>query len=70
MYNFQKKRMKIQDFTCETNFFFGTLSFSIWAMLATWLYPGAFHKIFKNAILSLFECLIIPNAYIIGIERA
>jgi hypothetical protein len=31
-----------------TNFFFGTLSFSAWAILATWLNLGAYQKLQKK----------------------
>jgi hypothetical protein len=40
-----KKKVKNQDSMDETNFFFGTLPFSPWAVLATWLHVGALHKI-------------------------
>jgi hypothetical protein len=41
-------KMKIQDSTNKTNFFFETLPFSPWAMLATWLHPGALQKLQEN----------------------
>jgi hypothetical protein len=34
------KKMKNQDFMGKTNFFFSTLPFSPWAILATWLHVG------------------------------
>jgi hypothetical protein len=36
--------MKKQDSMDKTNFFFSTLSFNPWAVLATWLYIGAPQK--------------------------
>jgi hypothetical protein len=36
-----KKYSKIQDSTDKTNLFFGTLPYSPWAMLATWMHLGA-----------------------------
>jgi hypothetical protein len=40
----EKKRVKNQDTMGKTNFFINTLSFSPWALLATWLYVGAPQK--------------------------
>jgi hypothetical protein len=40
--------VKIQDSTSKRNLFFGTLIFSSWAILATWLYLGAPHKLQEN----------------------
>jgi hypothetical protein len=40
-----KKKVKNQDSMGKTNFFLSTLSFSPWAVLATWLYGGAPQKI-------------------------
>jgi hypothetical protein len=37
----RKKKVKNQDSMSKTNFFFSTLSFSPWAILATWMYVGA-----------------------------
>jgi hypothetical protein len=39
------KKVKNQDSMGKTNFFFSTLPFSPWAVLATWLHVGAPHKI-------------------------
>jgi hypothetical protein len=36
-----KKKVKNQDSMGKTNFFLGTLPFSLWAILATWLHVGA-----------------------------
>jgi hypothetical protein len=38
------KKMKKQDSMGKTNFFFSTLPFSLWAVLATWLHIGAPQK--------------------------
>jgi hypothetical protein len=35
------KKMKTQDSMGKINFFFGTLPFSPWEILATWLHIGA-----------------------------
>jgi hypothetical protein len=35
------KKVKNQDFLGKKNFFFSTLPFSPWAVLATWLLVGA-----------------------------
>jgi hypothetical protein len=37
--------MKNQDSMGKTKFFFSTLSFSPWAILATWMHVGAPQKI-------------------------
>jgi hypothetical protein len=37
--------MKIQDPIGKTIFFFGTMPFSPWAVLATWLHIGAPQKL-------------------------
>jgi hypothetical protein len=39
------KKVKNQDFTSKINFFFSTMPFSPWAVLATWLHVGAPQKI-------------------------
>jgi hypothetical protein len=39
------KKVKNQDSMDKTNFFFGTVPFSPWAVSATWLHVGAPHKI-------------------------
>jgi hypothetical protein len=39
------KKVKIEDFMDKINFFFSTMPFSPWAVLATWLHVGAPHKI-------------------------
>jgi hypothetical protein len=39
------KKVKYQDFTGKKNFFFGTMSFSPWLVLAIWLHVGAPQKI-------------------------
>jgi hypothetical protein len=39
------KKVKNQDSMGKTNFFFSTLPFRPWAVLATWLHVGAPHKI-------------------------
>jgi hypothetical protein len=36
--------MKFQDSMHKTNFFFGTLPFSPWVVLAMWLHMGAPQK--------------------------
>jgi hypothetical protein len=44
----QKKKVRKsenQDSMGKTNFFFSTLPFSPWAVLATWLHVGALQKI-------------------------
>jgi hypothetical protein len=44
----QKKKVKKvqnQNFMGKTNFFFSTLPFNPWAVLATWLHVGAPQKI-------------------------
>jgi hypothetical protein len=40
-----KQKVKIQDSMSKTNFFFGTMSLSLWAILATWLNIGVPQKI-------------------------
>jgi hypothetical protein len=45
---FKVKKVKNQDFIGKTNFFFSTLSFSPWAILATWLHVGAPQKIHEK----------------------
>jgi hypothetical protein len=37
----QKKKVKNQDFMGKTNYFLRTLTFSPWAVSATWLHAGA-----------------------------
>jgi hypothetical protein len=44
MWNFYKKKWKIQDSMDKTNLSFGTLPFSPWAILATWLHLEALQK--------------------------
>jgi hypothetical protein len=39
------KKVKNQDFMGKTKFFFSTLPFSPWTILATWLHVGALQKI-------------------------
>jgi hypothetical protein len=39
------KKVKNQDFMGKTKFFLSTMSFSPWAILATWLHVGAPQKI-------------------------
>jgi hypothetical protein len=39
------KKIKIQDSMGKNNFFFSTLPFNPWAVLATWLHVGALQKI-------------------------
>jgi hypothetical protein len=41
----QKRKVKNQDSMGKKNFFFSTLPFSPWAVLATWLHVGAPQKI-------------------------
>jgi hypothetical protein len=41
----KSEKVKNQDFMDKTNFFFSTLPFSPWAILATWLHVGAPQKI-------------------------
>jgi hypothetical protein len=40
--------MKTQDSMSKTNFFFNTLPFSPWVVLATWLHVGAPQKIHEK----------------------
>jgi hypothetical protein len=42
------KKVKNQDSMGKTNFFLSTLSFSPWAILATWLHVGAPQKIIQE----------------------
>jgi hypothetical protein len=49
-----KKKVKIQDFLGKTNYCLGTLSFSHWAILATWLDLGTSQKIQENLIYNPF----------------
>jgi hypothetical protein len=37
--------MNIQDLIDKTNFFFGTMLFNPWAVIATWLHLGAPQKL-------------------------
>jgi hypothetical protein len=49
MHNFFiKKKVKIQDFMGKTIYFFGTLPFSPWVVLATWLHLGASQKLHEK----------------------
>jgi hypothetical protein len=41
----QVKKVKNQDFMGKKSFFFSTLPFSPWVVLATWMHVGAPHKI-------------------------
>ena len=43
-----KEKVKNQDFIGKTKFFFGTLPFNPWAVLATWLHVGALQKIHEK----------------------
>jgi hypothetical protein len=38
------KKVKTQDSMDKRNFFFGTLAFSPWVILATWLHPQQIHE--------------------------
>jgi hypothetical protein len=42
------KKVKTQDSMGKTKFFIGTQPFSLWAILATWLYVGAPQTIQEN----------------------
>jgi hypothetical protein len=42
--NKNKKIMKTQDSMGKKNFFFGTLTFSHWAVVTMWLHVGAPQK--------------------------
>jgi hypothetical protein len=42
------EKVKIEDSKSKTNFFFTTMPFSFWAVLATWLHVGAPRKIHEN----------------------
>jgi hypothetical protein len=42
------KKVKNQDFVGKTNFFFSTMPFSPWAVLATWLHVGVPQKIHEK----------------------
>jgi hypothetical protein len=37
----QKRKVKNQEFMSKTNYFLKTLTFSPWAVSATWLHVGA-----------------------------
>jgi hypothetical protein len=39
------KKVKIQDFMGKPNYFLGTLPFSHWVVLATWLHLGTPQKL-------------------------
>jgi hypothetical protein len=45
---FIRKSIEILDFMDKTNFFFDTLPFSPWLILATWLHLGAPQNYMKN----------------------
>jgi hypothetical protein len=49
------KEVKTWDSIGKTNFFFGTLSFRPWAILAMWLHMGATKKYIKNEFTTHFE---------------
>jgi hypothetical protein len=42
------KKVKNQDSMDKTNFFFSTLLFNPWVVLATWLHVAAPHKIHEK----------------------
>jgi hypothetical protein len=44
------KKVKIQDFMGKTINFFGTVPFSPWAVLATWMHLGAPQNYMKNKL--------------------
>ena len=48
-------KVKIQDSTSKSNFFFDTPPFNPWAILITWLHIGAFQKYKKNEFTIHFE---------------
>ena len=44
----ERGKIRIQDFIDKTNFFFGTMIFSPWAILAMCLHMRAFQKIYEK----------------------
>jgi hypothetical protein len=42
------RKLKTQDSMDKTNFIFGTLPSSLWAILAAWLHVGAHKKIYEK----------------------
>jgi hypothetical protein len=56
------KKVKNQDFMGKTNYFCSTLSFSPWAVLATWL--------LKNELNTCFQQKFTTGSYGVGIGRA
>jgi hypothetical protein len=54
----------------KTNFFFSTLPFSPWALLATWQQVGAPQKYRKNELNTHFEQNFTTGSYRVKIGRA
>jgi hypothetical protein len=61
------KKMKIQDSMGKANFFFSTLPFNPWVVLATWLHV---RKYKKNEVNTRFEQNFTTGSYGVGIGRA
>jgi hypothetical protein len=60
----------MQDSMGKTNFFFGTLPFNPWAILAMWLHIGSPHKIQENELTTKFEQKFTTCLYGIRIRCA
>jgi hypothetical protein len=54
----------------KTNFFFSTLSFSPWAILATWLHVGAPQTVQEDELNTHFQQNFTTGSYGVGIGRA
>jgi hypothetical protein len=62
--------VKNQDSMDKTNFFFSTLSFSPWAILATWLHVGAPQTVQEDELNTHFQQNFTTGSYGVGIGRA
>jgi hypothetical protein len=62
--------LKNQDSMGKTKFFLSTLSFSPWAVLATWLHVELLRKYRKNELNTCFEQNFTMGSYEVGIGRA
>ena len=67
----KKKVMKSNKprFYEQKKLFFSTLSFILWAVLATWLHIGALRKIHKNELNTCFKQYFTTGSYGVGIGR-
>jgi hypothetical protein len=64
------KKVINQDFMGKKNFFFSTMPFNPWAVLARWLHVGALQKCRKNELNTCFQQKFTMGSYGVGIGRA